>query len=161
MTKFASQTSVSVEKSRAEIEKILQRYGADQFGYARDDARGLASIQFRAHERHVRFLLSLPRRNERQFTHSRQGMRSAEAATAAWEQGCRQRWRALVLCVKAKLEAVESKISTFEDEFLAHILLPNGETVSAMMRPQIEQAYKTGQQPQGIAGLLPAPKEAS
>ena len=33
MPKFATQTSVSVEKSRAEIESILSKYGAREFGY--------------------------------------------------------------------------------------------------------------------------------
>lgn len=32
MTKYASETTVSPEKSRNEIEKILLRYGADQAG---------------------------------------------------------------------------------------------------------------------------------
>ncbi len=156
---YASTTTVSVEKSRAEIERILERYGADQFGYGRDDSRGLASIQFRANGRHVRFLLVLPSRQAKEFVQSSRGPRSADAAHKAWEQACRQRWRALVLCVKAKLEAVEAQISTFEDEFMAHIVLPSGDTVGEVMRPQIERAYLTGQQPPGIAGLLPAPRE--
>lgn len=158
MTQYASQTSVSVEKSRTEIEHVLERYGADQFAYGRDDSRGIASIQFCAHQRHVRFLLTLPRPDERQFKQSKRGWRSPEVARKHWEQACRQRWRALVLCVKAKLEAVESRISTFEDEFMAHILLPGGRTVGEVMRPQIERAYLTNEPPAGIAGLLPPPE---
>lgn len=157
MTRYASQTTVSVEKSRAEIERILARYGADQFAYGRDDSRGIASIQFRAHDRHVRFVLTLPKPDERQFKQSKRGWRSPDVARKHWEQACRQRWRALVLCVKAKLEAVESGISTFEDEFMAHILLPGGQTVGQVMRPQIERAYLTNEPPPGIAGLLPSP----
>lgn len=76
-----------------------------------------------------------------------------------WEQGCRQAWRALTLCIKAKLEAVSAGISEFEDEFLAHIVLPGGGTVSQWIRPQIENAYLTGDMPPGIAGLLPAPTD--
>jgi hypothetical protein len=34
-------------------------------------------------------------------------------------QARRQKWRALSLCIKAKLERVESKIETFEEAFLA------------------------------------------
>jgi hypothetical protein len=33
VSKFAENTSVSAERSRAEIEKTLRRYGADQFMY--------------------------------------------------------------------------------------------------------------------------------
>lgn len=160
MPKYASSTSVSVEKSRAEIESTLTRYGAGQFGYATDTDRGLATIQFAANGRHVRFVLQLPSRNDRQFVRTpvRGHRRSESQQLEAWEQACRQRWRALALAIKAKLEAVECGITEFEEEFMAHIVLPNGDTVGRMMRPQIEHAYATGQQPPGIAGLLPAPE---
>ncbi len=65
-----------------------------------------------------------------------------------------QRWRAFNLVVKAKLEAIESGISTLEDEFMAFIQLPSGETVGQWMQPQIEAAYRTGTMPP----LLPMPK---
>ncbi|MCF7821873.1 MAG: hypothetical protein K9M17_05480 [Mariprofundaceae bacterium] len=65
----------------------------------------------------------------------------------------RQAWRALNLVVKAKLEAVESGITTFEDEFLAHIMLPDGSTVGHLMRPQLEAAYDSGSMPKGLPGL--------
>lgn len=52
---------------------------------------------------------------------------------------------------KAKLEAVESGISVFEDEFMANIVLPGGRTVSDEVRPKIAIAYSTG----GPANLLP------
>lgn len=33
MTKYAEQTSVRADRSRAEIERTLQRYGASSFAY--------------------------------------------------------------------------------------------------------------------------------
>ena len=42
----------------------------------------------------------------------------------AHEQERRRLWRALLLNIKAKLEAVESGISVFDEEFMAHIVLP-------------------------------------
>lgn len=162
VAQFAVQTSVSVEKSRAEIETILSRYGANQFGYATDSERGIATIQFCAKGRHVRFTLRLPLVSEKefQFTAQRRQRRSVDEQKKAWEQACRQRWRALCLCIKAKLEAVECGITEFEAEFMAHIVLPGGETVGQFMRPQIEQAYLTGKVPPGIAGLLPSPSDS-
>ena len=50
--------------------------------------------------------------------------------------GCRQRWRALNLAIKAKLEAVESGIVTFDQEFLAHIVGPSGQTVKPLIALQ-------------------------
>lgn len=156
MSQYAATTTVSVEKSRAEIETILTRYGATQFAYATDTIKGLATIQFCARGRHVRFILNLPLFSDKRFSHtkSRHQRRSTEEQMKAWEQACRQRWRALCLCIKAKLEAVECGITEFESEFLAHILLPSGETVGQLMQPQIENAYLTGEQPPGIRGLL-------
>lgn len=138
---YAQNTSVSADKSRGEIERILQRYGADQFIYGWD--RQQAMIQFRAEDRIVRFVLPMPDPNDRQFTHTpnRGNARSESAAHQAWEQATRQRWRALALVVKAKLEAVEAGISEFQSEFLANIVLPSGETVGDWIAPQIEYSY--------------------
>lgn len=147
---YASATEVPVERSRAELERTLSRYGAQAFGYGWDDHG--ARIVFQAQGRRVAFHLTLPDRSARTFTHSSRGLRPEDAATKAWEQACRSRWRALNLVVKAKLEAVEAGISTFEDEFLAHTLLPNGETVGEWITPQIERAYETG----GMPAMLPA-----
>ena len=159
--RYAEKTTVSVEASRAEIETTLNRYGADQFGYAHDAVRGLAMVHFRAHDRHLRFVLHLPSKDDDEFkrTPHKRELRSMDNRLKSWEQACRSRWRALCLCIKAKLEAVEVGISEFEDEFMANIVLPGDQTVSQLMRPQIAHAYTTGDVPSGIAGLLPAPTE--
>lgn len=147
MTKFAENTSVSTEASRSEIERTLRRYGAEQFMYGWDQAS--AVVMFQADGRRVKFVLPMPDRQAREFTHTpgRGQARSAAQAEAAWEQACRQRWRALALVIKAKLEAVETGITTFEDEFLAHIVLPSGATVGEWTRPQLAAAYESGSMP--------------
>lgn len=48
-----------------------------------------------------------------------------------------------------------TKPLTFEDEFMAHIVLPNQQTVGDWMRPQIEEAYQTGQLPPMLPALGP------
>ena len=55
--------------------------------------------------------------------------------------------------IQAKLEAVECGISMFEDEFMANIVLPGGQTVSDFMKPQIEKAYELGTPPQLLPGV--------
>ncbi len=147
MPQYAENTTVSSEKSRAEIERILARYGADQFMYGWD-SKG-AVVQFRADGRHIRFVLNMPDRQDREITHTpeRGNKRSPAQAEKVYEQAVRQRWRALALVIKAKLEAVESGITEFDAEFLAHIVLPNGQTVGGWMLPQVEQAYLQGEMP--------------
>lgn len=153
MSRYAENTSVPVERSKAEIESTLSRYGADSFMHGWENNRAL--IAFHAHGRRVRFVLPLPDRKDDKFwkTPSRGTRRSETQAYTAWEQECRQRWRALALAIKAKLEVVECGIATFEDEFLAHIVLPNTQTVGEYMHPQIEKAYKNGTMPRMLPML--------
>ncbi len=152
---YAENTMVNVEKSRAEIERTLQRYGADQFMYGWDASR--AVIGFCFNQRQIKFKLDLPEKNDPVFTMTPTGkIRSNNAALKEWEQACRQKWRALALVIKAKLEAVESGISIFEEEFMANIVLPDGSTVGQFMLPQIEHSYETAQMPASLPDLRDA-----
>ena len=147
MTRYAQNTSVSAFKSREEIERVLQRYGADQFMYGTETGRAL--VAFRMNGRQVKFILPMPDKEDREFTHTpaKGSRRSNDAQLEAWEKACRQRWRALALVIKAKLEAVESGITEFDSEFLAHIVLPDGQTFGTWARPQLESAYSSGNMP--------------
>lgn len=149
---YAENTSVSTDKSRSEIERTLQRYGADQFMYGWD--RSQAVVGFRMAGRQIKFLLPMPDKNDIAFTHTPTGKERVEtAAHKEWEQACRQKWRALSLVIKAKLEAVDAGIAIFEDEFMANIVLPNGSTVSQFMLPQIHEAYESGSMPKMLPDL--------
>lgn len=147
MTRYAENTSVSVEKSRAEIERILQRYGCDDFVYRNN--RRFAQIAFVMNDRRIRFDLHLPDPDDDEFKKTPGGRRrlNQDAAYKAWEQACRQRWRALALVIKAKLEAVESGITTFDVEFMAHMIVPGGKVFHEVALPQIAVAYETGKLP--------------
>lgn len=144
---YAEATKVSVSKTKADIEDLIQKAGAGQFvsGY-KDD---MAVIGFSLADRQIRFVLPLPNKNDKQFwyTPERRNKRTEQQAYAAWEQSCRSRWRALYLIIKAKLEAVESGISTVEREFFYDVVLPDGRTIGEFMAPQIETAYQSGAMP--------------
>lgn len=142
MATYAANTEVSSDKSRAEIERILTRWGADEYAYMM--SRDRAQIAFTYEGLRVRFVLPLPDRDNREFTHHSRGARTASASNAAYEQAVRQKWRALALVVKAKLEAVESGISTFQEEFYAHLVLPNGQTVFESTAGQVDTMIRTG-----------------
>ncbi len=104
-------------------------------------------------ERQVKFVLPLPDRGSTEFTETPTGReRSATQQVAAYEQAVRQRWRALALVIKAKLEAVEAEITVFEDEFLAHLILADGTTFGDWARPQVERMYLTGAMPALLPG---------
>ena len=151
---YAADTSVSVAKSEADIKAVIRRYGASSF--ASFEASVAAMIAFEMKGRRVVFKLPLPDRQSKEFTETPSGRwaRSDKQAGAAWEQACRSKWRALHLCIKAKLEAVEAGIETFEDAFLAHIQMPDGLSVADHVKPRIAAAYESGT----MQPLLPAPK---
>jgi hypothetical protein len=152
MTRYAERTEVASDRSRAEIERTLRRYGARSFAYGWDELA--AVVMFELANRRIRFRLPMPDRNDREFTHTPgKGLRrSEEAIDREWEQAQRQRWRALALVIKAKLEAVAAGITTVESEFLAHIVLPDNSTVGDWAAPQLAIAYERNQMPALMPG---------
>src|SRR5262245_24069069 len=146
---FAENTSVPVEKTRAEIERMLQRHKCQKFMCGVDNEAHRATVQFQAHNRIIRFIVDLP--NPSDPAHKRikntYMQRSASGIAKVVEQLTRTRWRALLLVIKAKLEAVESGIATFEEEFMAQIVLPNDATVGQWVLPKIAQMHDTGRMP--------------
>ena len=133
---YASKTKVPIARSKAEIEKTLIRYGADSFAYASKSSA--AMIEFQMSGKRIRFVIPMPHTPSDGAT---------GASIRTFDQLCRQKWRALALVVKAKLEAVESEITTLEQEFLAHIVLPGGKTFGDHIIPRLDSIYKTGRVP--------------
>lgn len=132
--KYAAETEVPVAKSRMQIEAMLVQHGAGEFGYGWDAQAD--RIQFTMKDRTIRF--TLPRQNKSDFAHRKDGsLRPTYQQESVYQQAERQRWRALYLVVKAKLEAVESGIAMFEQEFLAFVVLPNGLTIGDVIVPQL------------------------
>lgn len=139
MTQYAARTQVSVEKSKGEIERTLRRYDADGFMYATQGDS--AMVQFTKAGRMIRLVFQQRPIEDFRLTDTGRE-RSYSVMEKEWEQAGRQVWRAVALWIKAKLEAVESGITTFEDEFLSHTVLPSGQTVSDWLQPQMEYAIE-------------------
>lgn len=135
---YAEKTKVPVSQTRSEIEQLLERHKAKQYGTAVDYELLKARVQFRLQERIVRFVIALPDQ-KKLGTGERYGR--AE----------RQRWRALLLVIKAKLESVENAIETFESAFLSQIVMPDDRTVADIVLPQIAESYKSGRMPRALA----------
>jgi hypothetical protein len=137
--RYAAETSVSPEKSQMEIKATLNRYGADSFAFA-EDQRG-AVVMFEAHGRKIRFDLPLPDPAAQEFRYTESGRARTDKAAirAAYEQAVRQRWRALLLTIKAMLEAVEVGLLSFDQAFLAHIMIRDGGTVGQTLIPKLTE----------------------
>ena len=143
---YAKNTSVTTDRSEMQIKHILRKHGAD--GIMIGESKDLVAIQFAMSNRQIRFVIPTPSVDDDEIKFTDSGKpRSGAAAKSALEQAMRQRYRLLFLVVKAKLEAVESHVVTFDDEFLAHTVMPNGQTFGEIARPQIEDVYSTGKMP--------------
>lgn len=138
---YAAKTDIDPIKTRADIERLLQKHGADRFMYFTEPGKAVIVFEMSAEDtgmRRLKFSLPLPDVKDR-----------------GAEQKIRGRWRALLLCVKAKLEAVAIGVETFEDAFMAHVVMPDGKTVGEHIRPRIALAYQN----ESMVPLLPGPTD--
>ena len=125
---YAYKTDVEITQSRAEIEAQLGRAGAGQIvgGWDRNTRSGFIIFALGGKQ----YRLDVP---QREYGHREK------------DQVDRERWRALLLIVKARLELVRAELSTVEVEFLPHMMLPNGKPVAEVIMPAIEKMYEDGQ----------------
>jgi hypothetical protein len=156
---YAQGTTVSVEKSKAEIERTLTKFGAAQFVTGWDDRHGKAFVQFDMNDRRIRFVLAIPDKESFRKYQRKNGWggtnekeRTDAQVKDFQDQEMRRRWRALGLVVKAKLEAVETGISEFQEEFLAHIVIKGGKTIGEMILPQLDEVANSGRLPRMLPG---------
>jgi hypothetical protein len=145
MAKYAEGTSVPVERSQAEINKILTRFGADQLAQASSASPPAVLMGFRVKGRLIRFHLPMPLGKDFRGTPIQ--------VEKLFAGECRRRWRALLLVLKAKLEAVDSGITTFEQEFYAHTVLPGGMTIYESTNKEVSRALEQGKPP-SFGGML-------
>lgn len=128
---YARGTTVDVAKTRMEIEKLVAHAGATSFIAGSSSTQKLSQVGFELRGRRVMFRVNQP-----------DGQKYDTGERYAAED--RRRWRCLLLSIKAKLECVATGIETFDEAFLAHIVMPDGSTVGQSALPRIAEAYKTG-----------------
>lgn len=125
---YAENTLVPVHRTRGEIEGLLRKAGATEFGFIAKSE--MAQVAFRLKGRMIRFSIPLDVKSKNP------------------EKEERRRWRALALSIKSKLVTVENGITTFDEEFLAHIVVPgDNRTLGEALVPKIEEAYATKKMP--------------
>ena len=103
MPTYAKDTQVSSAQSRIEIERTLERYGANAFGYMVE--KDSAIIMFRMYGRRIKITIPLPSIQDNEFQLTPTGRERSDASIRQeYEKAVRQKWRVLALLVKAKLE---------------------------------------------------------
>ncbi len=116
---YGEHTKVPFDRTVAEIIAMLRKAGAMQIGQVEEPDR--LTILFAMADRQVRFRVSW-----------------------SGDRSQRQRARALMLVIKAKLESVESEVETFEEAFLANVVMANGATVYERISEPLALEYQTG-----------------
>ncbi len=179
--RYAAQTTVSADKTEQEMKALLKKHGAD--GRVIGEHGGRLVIEFGLHGRHIRFETRIPDLDDTRYLHDEGNYkykeRPASLRRTMWEADERQRWRSLLLRIKARLEELADRAEMQDEEpgtvdlgalttevFTAQLVLPNNQTVLDWAAPQIDEAYRTKRMPPLLPGAettpviaLPGPKE--
>lgn len=139
---YAEKTEVPVEKSISEIITLIKKAGAQRILQFEEPERFV--IQFELADRMVKFAVKLPGIEEMPTLDHRGYLLSNAQRIGKRDQRHRQRARALLLVIKAKLESVDSEVETFEQAFLANIMMGDGATVYERIAEPIALEYQTG-----------------
>lgn len=134
---YARGTAVEVSASQQEIARTLARYKVDTYTFGQRP--GAAGVSFTIKDLPVRMEVPIPARPTQQRVMNHETGRTV-LAEPRWEQNVRECWRALLLLIKANLEAVERGIVTPERAFMAYLVLPGGQDLGDAVLPTYRQA---------------------
>ncbi|MFN3261218.1 MAG: hypothetical protein ACE37J_11740 [Pikeienuella sp.] len=150
---FADGTVVSKAKTMGELARLLEKFGAT--GQMIGEMDGCATVAFEAQKRRVLIRASLPNpKDEKWSRDGRERLRSPSQRENAIRRETDRIWRVLLMSVKAKMVSVADEVETFEQAFMAHVVMPDGMTVCQHLGSRIADAYATGRTPP----LLGAPQ---
>lgn len=150
---YAQGTKVGIDKTRQEIDRLLEKNRAEDRTMTVNSGGG--GVIFKLRGRYVRIGVSYAARTDRRFTHNRYGaQRPASAAEKDYRQDCAERWRALLIVIKAKFAAIESGVESFEKSFMPDFVMKDGGTVYEHAEPMLQGRLATEFNP---ARMLPAP----
>jgi hypothetical protein len=138
MAKYAKNTTVSVAKTKIQIQDLLVSWGIEEFFFG-TSPRG-DGIGFKYKGKVYKHNVPMP--PDKQIYSDKQ-----------YDQMVRQRWRILYMSLKMKLEEIDSGGISFEDQFLAMMCLPDGSTVADFMRlPENVERLSETQMPKLLTG---------
>lgn len=131
---YAKGTTVSPERSLAEIKRLLAQHQATDCKFGEDDERVM--IAFTLKGLGVRIEQPLPAPREFAARRSPAQQRTAHAAEV------RRRWRVLLLRLKVRFELVADGTESAAQAFGTYLVGPNGATVEETMIAALPAAKK-------------------
>lgn len=137
--RYANKTTVLVSKSRVQIQDLLTDWGITEL-YFGTSIRG-DGIGFSYEGRTYKWNVTMPPQGD--------------MTDAQYDQVKRQRWRVMYMSLKMKLEVIASGNETFEDELLAKMCLPDGNTMSDFIKlPEIAERLSQSKMPKLLSGSV-------
>jgi hypothetical protein len=131
MSSLPYSNTTSGDKALAEIQRILQRFGCNKFGVMTDWEAGTLMLQFEWRDTRVSFPANFKGYatawlRENPWT-TRKSLTKQQWETKALEIGSVAVYSILRDWIKAQVVAVETGLVSFEEIFMAHMMLPNGQ----------------------------------
>lgn len=147
---YANQTTVSVSKSRGEIDSLLQKWGARQVVWGDDWEAGQVLLKFVwVHDEAdygARFILQLATNDEvrSRSHHATNGQFLQNKFDKLCADRGKSEHRLLLLWLKAYFNAVEAGLVTAEQLFMPFLEGVDGRTVSEMFLPKLHTMLEAG-----------------
>lgn len=135
---YAQGTSVDAFRSRVEIERLLQKHQCSHVGVMHEPGKAIVYFQHKGWE--VQMQIPLPMDAPEFGNGNLRYTRLTEAQRRTWlDQRTRERWRQLLLVLKAKFCALEEGVETFEQSFMAHLVI-GGQHLGDRLLPLVREA---------------------
>ena len=123
-------TTVAIEKSQADISKLLRKYGIYEVQHTNQKEKFSLAFRVEIEEMSVPLTvrIDIPY-NQRSDKEDKYGYKKQRIL-----------YRTLFFYVKGLLNAWNNDLKTFTEIFMPHLVLPNGETVEQVLLPQFRKA---------------------
>lgn len=136
MSRYATGTTVPVDKSRGDISGILARYGVERQGWVTGPDGD--ELMFELNGKRYRFQINKPTLEDAKRSYLDSGKSewgwNHQADQETWKQKeWMRRWRANVLLIKAKLEFADGGDTTLEREFMPYMLVDGKRTLGELV----------------------------
>ena len=145
---YGATTNVGVSQTQDAIKRLLLAEGATGFGVAEEGQK--AVVMWRIHDRSYRMVFNLPNMNDAKFCQTPTGrLRSTRDTIRLHDQAIRAHWRAMLLVIRATLEAVALGVVSIEQAFGSALVLGHGMSVGEV----VEAKAASGKLPDSVPML--------
>lgn len=132
---------------KEQIELTLLQNGCKEFFYGWRDEQ--AQVQFVINGKRYRISLKMPSKKSYERTPTGK-LRSNDTAIKEWQSAQRDIWTSLLNIIRTNFDFVRMGASTIEKQFLAFIVLPDGQLAGDYAENMINEAYQDSMLPERV-----------